>query len=57
MIDAVAICGLGFKASTEVELEDHRKEWIEKGCTIMTDGWTDSRNKTLLNFLVSYRGD
>ena len=62
MIDAVAICGLGFKATTEselsgylldgmvedikVELEENRKEWIEKGCNIMTDGWTDRRNRT-----------
>ena len=73
MIDAVAICGLRFKAPIEaelsgylldemvedmkVELEDHQKEWIEKGCTIMTDGWTDRRNRTLLNFLVSCEGD
>ena len=73
MIDAVAICGLEFKAPTKVELsgylldemvknmkvelEDNRKEWIEKGCTIMTNGWTDRRGRTLLNFLVSCGGD
>ena len=73
MIDAIAICGLGFKTPTEaelsgyllddmvedmrVELEENRKEWIEKGYTIMTDGWTDRRNRTLLNFLVSCGGD
>jgi Protein of unknown function (DUF 659) len=73
MIDAVTICGPGFKAPTEAELsgylleemvedmrhelEDNRKEWIEKGCTIMTDGWTDRRGRTLLNFLVSCGGD
>jgi hypothetical protein len=73
MIDAVAICGPGFKAPTEnelsgylldemvedmkVELASHRKDWIEKGCTIMTDGWTDRRNRTLLNFLISCGGD
>ena len=73
MIDAVAICGLRFKAPTEAELsgylldemvedmraelEENRKEWIAKGCTIMTNGWTDRRNRTLLNFLVSYGGD
>ena len=54
MIDVVVICGSEFKAPTEaklsgyllndmvedmrVELEENRKEWIEKGCTIMTDG-------------------
>ena len=73
MIDVVAICGLGFQAPTEaelsgclldemvedmrVDLEENRKEWIAKGCTIMTDGWTDRRNRTLLNFLVSCGGD
>ena len=73
MIDAVAICCLGFRAQTKVELsgyllddmvedmrvelEENRKEWIEKGCTIMTDGWTNRRNRTLLNFLVSCGGD
>ena len=73
MIDAVAICGPGFKAPTEVELsrylldemvkdmrvdlEENRKEWIAKGCTIMTNGWTNRRNRTLLNFLVSCGGD
>ena len=54
MIDAITICGLGFKAPTEAELSgylldemvedmkfelaDHQKEWTVKGCTIMTDG-------------------
>ncbi|XP_057838277.2 uncharacterized protein LOC131048360 [Cryptomeria japonica] len=69
MIDAVTICGPGFKAPSDTELsgplllemvedmkvdsEDHRQSWSHKGCTIMTDGWTDRRNRTLLNFLVS----
>ena len=73
MIDAVAICGLRFKAPTKaelsgylldemvedmrVDLEENRKEWIAKGCTIMTNGWTDRKNRKLLNFLVSCGGD
>ncbi|XP_059077840.1 uncharacterized protein LOC131065844 [Cryptomeria japonica] len=72
MVDSITICGAGFKAPTDaelsgplllqmvedmkVELEDHRQSWREKGCTIMTDGWTDRRNRTLLNFLVSCGG-
>ena len=71
MIDAVSICGAKFKAPTEdelsgplllemieemkLELDDYRKIWSQRGCTIMTDGWTD-RSRTLLNFLVSSRG-
>eukprot|EP00253_Pinus_taeda_P017474 PITA_17474 len=38
MIDAVAI----FHSS-----------WVETGCTIMSDGWIDQRNRTLINLLVS----
>ena len=73
MIDAITICGPGFKAPTEAELSgylldemvegmkfelvDHREEWTIKGCTIMTNGWTDKGNITLLNFLVSYGDD
>ncbi|XP_057851224.1 uncharacterized protein LOC131061516 isoform X3 [Cryptomeria japonica] len=72
MVDSITICGAGFKAPTDaelsgplllqmvedmkVELEDHRQSWSQKGCTIMTDGWTDRRNRTLLNFLVSCGG-
>ncbi|XP_057870338.2 uncharacterized protein LOC131076993 [Cryptomeria japonica] len=72
MVDAIAICGAGFKAPSDSELsgpisiesvadvkatlEEHREIWKKKGCTIMTDGWTDRRNRTLLNFLVSFAG-
>ncbi|XP_059072695.1 uncharacterized protein LOC131873658 [Cryptomeria japonica] len=71
MVDAIAICGAGFKAPSDFELsgpilielvadvkatlEDQREIW-KKGCTIMIDGWTDRRNQTLLNFLVSSAG-
>ena len=73
MIDAVSICGAGFKAPTEdelsgpllldmveemkLELEDHKNIWSQKGCTIMMDGWIDRRSRILLNFLVSCRGN
>ncbi|XP_057861935.1 uncharacterized protein LOC131070430 [Cryptomeria japonica] len=72
MVDAIAICGSGFKAPSDSELsgpiliesvadvkatlEDQREIWKKKGCTIMIDGWTDRRNWTLLNFLVSSTG-
>lgn len=65
--------GRGFKAPFEANLRgpiltqlvnDVKKElgeqhqiWSTKGCTIMTVGWTDRRNRTLLNFLVSSTGD
>ncbi|XLR53660.1 hypothetical protein HN51_021928, partial [Arachis hypogaea] len=34
-------------------LEEHREYWKQVGCTIMTDGWTDKRKRTILNFLVN----
>ena len=73
MVDAITICGAGFKAPSEDELkgplltqkvadvkaqlQEQRKQWSMIGCTIMTDGWTDRRNRTLLNFLVSSGGN
>ena len=69
MIDAVAVAGPGFKAPTSESLRtdmllesvddlnlvlgEFRTSWAETGCTIMSDGWTDRRNRTLINFLVS----
>ena len=38
---------------THEALEEHRKEWRNIGCTIMTDGWTDRKRRTILNFLVN----
>lgn len=38
---------------THETLEEHRKEWRNIGCTIMTDGWTDRKRRTILNFLVN----
>ncbi|XP_019416378.1 PREDICTED: uncharacterized protein LOC109327663 [Lupinus angustifolius] len=37
---------------TNARLEEHKAEWKKVGCTIMTDGWTDKRGMTILNFLV-----
>lgn len=39
--------------NTEERLETHRKEWELTGCTLMCDGWTDRRNRSLVNFLVN----
>ena len=69
MIDAVVVAIPGFKAPTSKSLRtdmllesvddlnlilvEFRTPWEETGCTIMSDGWTDRRNRTLINFLVS----
>lgn len=34
-------------------MEDHKQDWEKYGCTIMCDGWTDRKNRTLINFLVN----
>ncbi|GAV56791.1 LOW QUALITY PROTEIN: DUF659 domain-containing protein/Dimer_Tnp_hAT domain-containing protein, partial [Cephalotus follicularis] len=32
-------------------VETYRSNWKKNGCTIMADGWTDNRQRTLINFL------
>ncbi|GFY91114.1 hypothetical protein Acr_07g0013100 [Actinidia rufa] len=30
-----------------------RENWVKYGCSIMADGWTDGKGRTLINFLVN----
>ncbi|KAL6569780.1 hypothetical protein OROMI_014294 [Orobanche minor] len=69
MIDGIAEYGKGFKPPTMHELrtwvlkaevddiniiyEDHKKAWKTYGCPIMSDGWTDQKQRALMNFLVN----
>ena len=69
MLDTIASCGPGFKGPSyedirrpllknEVErvqeyLIEFKNSWTKIGCTIMSDGWTDARGRTILNFLVA----
>ncbi|XP_059661220.1 uncharacterized protein LOC132307463 isoform X3 [Cornus florida] len=41
--------------NTNALMNDHREEWSKFGCSLMADGWTDKRGRTLLNFLVNSR--
>ncbi|GKV09693.1 hypothetical protein SLEP1_g21152 [Rubroshorea leprosula] len=34
-------------------LEDHKKKWSKYGCSIMSDAWTDRRQRSIINFLVN----
>ena len=68
MIDAIASIGSGYKGpsmyrmrgpllaknveATKKFAEGYRKAWKDSGCTIMSDGWTDRKKRTLINFLV-----
>ena len=37
----------------QVSLEKYRVEWKKCGCTLMCDGWTDRKGRSLTNFLVN----
>ena len=68
MLDVVAAIGPGYKGPTYYQLrvnllKDVKKEvqllvnfyreaWVKVRCTIMGDGWTDNRQRTLINFMV-----
>ncbi|XP_042415140.1 uncharacterized protein LOC122004296 [Zingiber officinale] len=67
-IDQIASMGHGYKAPSYYDLrvpllreakkdltlliDSFRSIWTETGCTIMGDGWKDSRQRPLINFLV-----
>ena len=69
MIEAIGQYGPGMKAPSyhevrvpllkkEVEhtkdvMKDHKIHWASHGCSIMANGWTDKRQRTLINFLVN----
>ena len=68
MSEATTIVGPGFKppsyeelrgpilqdekADCTLRLEELQRSWDLTGCSVMSDGWTDMRGRTLLNFLV-----
>ena len=68
MLDAIAAIGPGYKGPTYYQLrvnllKDSNKEgqllvdsyhevWAKVGGTIMGDGWTNNRQRTLINFMV-----
>ncbi|XP_072074839.1 uncharacterized protein [Arachis hypogaea] len=67
-LDGVAVIGPGFKGPSYDEMrvhlladlkreyqllvEKYRSSWKSTGCTLMADGWTNQRQRTLINFLV-----
>ncbi|RWR92200.1 hypothetical protein CKAN_02140800 [Cinnamomum micranthum f. kanehirae] len=69
MIEAIGQYGPGMKPPSyhevrvpllkkEIEhtnnlMKGHREDWVKYGCSIMMDGWTDKKGRTLLNFLVN----
>nr|GEZ05088.1 hypothetical protein [Tanacetum cinerariifolium] len=37
---------------TKSLLEEYKNEWNKTGCIIMSDGWSDRKNRSICNFLV-----
>ena len=35
-------------------LKEFKQSWVRTRCTIMSNGWTDQKGRTFLNFLVSF---
>ncbi|XP_057856023.2 uncharacterized protein LOC131065524 [Cryptomeria japonica] len=72
LITALTVASKGFKSPSCYEMsgpllqdevqnihalvEEQRSIWEKNGCTILSDGWTDGRNRTLINFLVALGG-
>ncbi|XP_058009419.1 uncharacterized protein LOC131183187 [Hevea brasiliensis] len=70
MVESIGQFGIGMKAPSfhevrvpllneevaEVKnsLKSYEEEWAKYGCSIMADGWTDKKQRTLINFLVNY---
>ena len=40
-------------SKTNLMLEEYKEEWKRTGCTIMSDGWTDKKRRSICNFLVN----
>lgn len=69
MVDLIGKYGLGLKIPSyndvrvkylkaEVEatlkmIDEFKEEWKKTGCTIMSDGWTDRKRRSICNFLVN----
>ena len=69
MVDAIATDGPGYKAPSynalrgkdldeelecgKSQLEGIRSSWETTVCTILSDGWTNQRSRTIINFLVA----
>ncbi|KAH9293466.1 hypothetical protein KI387_041331, partial [Taxus chinensis] len=39
--------------SIDEYLKSCKLSWAKTGCTIMSDGWSDGKNRTIINFLAS----
>ncbi|KAH6824104.1 hypothetical protein C2S53_004070 [Perilla frutescens var. hirtella] len=40
---------------TKSLLKSHEEEWKSKGCSIMTDGWSDRKRRSIMNLCINSR--
>ena len=68
MLDLISTIGPGYKGpifyqllvnllkdvkkEVQLPMDSNQEAWVKVGCTIMGDGWTDNRKRTLINFMV-----
>ncbi|XP_006584317.1 uncharacterized protein LOC114420524 [Glycine soja] len=38
---------------TENLMKGHREKWVKYGCTIMSDAWTDRKQRCIINFFIN----
>ncbi|KAG4935752.1 hypothetical protein JHK85_050671 [Glycine max] len=38
---------------TENLMKGHREQWVKYGCTIMSNAWTDRKQRCIINFLIN----
>uniref|UniRef100_A0A0R0FZH2 BED-type domain-containing protein n=1 Tax=Glycine max TaxID=3847 RepID=A0A0R0FZH2_SOYBN len=38
---------------TENLMKGHREQWVKYSCTIMSDAWTDRKQRCIINFLIN----
>lgn len=69
MCESIALFGKGLKLPTyyevrekylkrevetmQVHLQKYKESWKTTGCTLMSDGWTDGKHRSITNFLVN----
>ncbi|XP_020692871.1 uncharacterized protein LOC110107070 [Dendrobium catenatum] len=41
-----------YKEECRLLIDCYRNTWKDTGCTLMADGWTDGRSRTLINFMI-----
>ncbi|XP_059063028.1 uncharacterized protein LOC131855994 [Cryptomeria japonica] len=72
LVSSLTVVGKGFKAPSPRDLsgtllqdaivdakgivEVEKQQWQKYGCSILSDGWTDGRNRTLINSIVVSNG-